>query len=198
MTYSIDFREAVLAHIDSGASIESTSILFSIGTTTIKNWKNLRASTGKLEGAGRPCSPYKIDSEKLKSYVRDNPDAFDPTTVPAGAITNAQLAAWDRALAFQNTRDLLGLVAGIKDVETSPTRGITSSGAIVNGGPIGLNLDNRFSLTSETNKFTVTVDFPTPPLPEPITIIFLIIILVIYINILISKIFLCIVKTILI
>ena len=48
---------------------------------------------------------------------RDNPDAFDPTTVPAGAITNAQLAAWDRALAFQNTRDLLGLVAGIKDVE---------------------------------------------------------------------------------
>ena len=76
MTYSIDFREAVLAHIDSGASIESTSILFSIGTTTIKNWKNLRASTGKLEGAGRPCSPYKIDSEKLKSYVRDNPDAF--------------------------------------------------------------------------------------------------------------------------
>ena len=57
---------------------------------------------------------------------RDNPDAFDPTTVPAGAITNAQLAAWDRALAFQNTRDLLGLVAGIKDVEASPTRGIVS------------------------------------------------------------------------
>ncbi len=89
---------------------------------------------------------------------RDNPDAFDPTTVPAGAITNAQLEAWDRALAFQNTRDLLGLVAGIKDVEASPTRGIVSTGAIVNGGPIGLNLDNRFSLTSETNKFTITVD----------------------------------------
>ena len=52
MTYSIDFREAVLAHIDSGASFGSTSILFSIDTTTIKNWKDLRASTGKLKGSG--------------------------------------------------------------------------------------------------------------------------------------------------
>ena len=76
MTYSIDFREAVLSHIDSGASIESTSILFSIGTTTIKNWKRLRATTGKLAGFGRPCSPYKIDSDKLKAYVKDHPDAF--------------------------------------------------------------------------------------------------------------------------
>ena len=76
MTYSIDFREAVLSHIDSGASIESTSILFSIGTTTIKNWKRLRATTGKLAGSGRPYSPYKIDSDKLKPYVKDHPDAF--------------------------------------------------------------------------------------------------------------------------
>ena len=76
MTYSIDFREAVLSHIDSGTSIESTSILFSIGTTTIKNWKRLRATTGKLAGSGRPCSPYKIDSDKLKAYAKDHPDAF--------------------------------------------------------------------------------------------------------------------------
>ena len=76
MTYSIDFREAVLAHIDSGASIDSTSTLFSIGTTTIKNWKKLRATTGMLTGSGRPCSPYKIDSDKLKAYVKDHPDAY--------------------------------------------------------------------------------------------------------------------------
>ena len=76
MTYSIDFREAVLAHIDSGASIDSTSTLFSIGTTTIKNWKKLRATTGMLKGSGRPCSPYKIDSDKLKAYVKDHPDAY--------------------------------------------------------------------------------------------------------------------------
>jgi hypothetical protein len=50
--------------------------LFSIGTTTIKNWKRLRAQTEKLEGQGRPCNPYKIDTEALKSYIRERPDAF--------------------------------------------------------------------------------------------------------------------------
>ena len=56
----------------------------------------------------------------------------------------------------------------------------------------------RFFFAREIARFTVTVDFPTPPLPEPITIIFLIIRIINYIIILISKIFLCIVKTILI
>jgi transposase len=76
MTYSIDFRKQVLSHIDSGASIETTSKLFSIGTTTIKNWKRLKAETGQLSGSGRPPTPYKIDSDKLKVYVKEHPDAF--------------------------------------------------------------------------------------------------------------------------
>lgn len=76
MTYSIDFRKQVLSHIESGASIESTSTLFSIGTTTIKNWKRLKGVTGQLSGSGRPPTPYKIDSDKLRSYVKDHPDAF--------------------------------------------------------------------------------------------------------------------------
>lgn len=76
MTYSRDFREQVLSHIESGATIESTSILFSIGTTTIKNWKNLKSKTGQLLGSGRPSTPYKINSDELKRYVKENPDAF--------------------------------------------------------------------------------------------------------------------------
>ena len=76
MTYSIDFRKAVLSHLDSGASIESTSILFSIGATTIKNWKRLRSSTGRLVGSGRPPTPYKINSDELRAFIKENPDAF--------------------------------------------------------------------------------------------------------------------------
>ena len=34
--------------------------------------------------------------------------------------------------------------------------------------PIGLNLDNRFTLSSETNKFTVTVDNVTGLIELPI------------------------------
>ena len=76
MTYSVDFRQKVLSHIDSGATIESTSRLFSVGTTTIKQWKKLRRHTGQLVGSGRPHNPYKIDSDKLKSFIKEHPDAF--------------------------------------------------------------------------------------------------------------------------
>ncbi len=76
MTYSLDFREKVLFHIDSGATIESTSTLFSVGTTTIKQWKRLRHQTGQLVGAGRPHNPYKIDSDKLKAFIKEHPDSF--------------------------------------------------------------------------------------------------------------------------
>lgn len=76
MTYSLDFRENVLRHIDNGGTLEAVSSLFSVGTTTIKNWKRLRAQTGKLEGSGRPCNPYKIDADALKLYIKERPDAF--------------------------------------------------------------------------------------------------------------------------
>ena len=76
MTYSLDFRESVLRQIDKGVTLEAVSRLLSVGTTTIKNWKRLRAQTGKLEGSGRPCNSYKIDADALKQYIKERPDAF--------------------------------------------------------------------------------------------------------------------------
>jgi transposase len=76
MTYSLDLRESVLRHIDNGCTLEAVSRLFSVGTTTIRNWKRLRAQTGKLGGSGRPCKPYKLDAEALKLYIKERPDAF--------------------------------------------------------------------------------------------------------------------------
>lgn len=66
----------MLRHIDNGGTLEGVSRLFSVGSTTIKNWKRLRAQTGKLEGSGRPCNPYKIDADALKLYLKERPDAF--------------------------------------------------------------------------------------------------------------------------
>ena len=76
MTYSVDFRKKVLSHLDSGAKIEATSTLFSIGTTTIKTWKKLRVATGKIMGPGRPKNPYKIDAEELKLFLKNRTDSF--------------------------------------------------------------------------------------------------------------------------
>ena len=76
MTYSVDFRKKVLSHMDTGATIDSTSKLFSVGTTTIKQWKKLRHTTGQLMGSGRPHTPYKIDSDTLKQYIKEHPDSY--------------------------------------------------------------------------------------------------------------------------
>lgn len=76
MTYSKDFREQVLSHIDMGATIEEVSKLFSIGTSSIKRWKYNRKQTGSVMGPGRPQKPYKIDDDALKQYLKKHPDAF--------------------------------------------------------------------------------------------------------------------------
>jgi len=76
MTYSKDFREQVLSHIDMGSTIEDVSQLFSVGTSSIKRWKHHRKQTGSVMGPGRPQKPYKIDDAELKQYIKMHPDAF--------------------------------------------------------------------------------------------------------------------------
>ena len=76
MTYSKDFREQVLSHIDMGSTIEDVSKLFSVGTSSIKRWKHNRKQTGSVMGPGRPKKPYKIGDAELKQYIKRHPDAF--------------------------------------------------------------------------------------------------------------------------
>jgi len=54
------------------------------------------------------------------------------------------------------------------DIETIPTRGVRSEPAVVTGTPIGLNLDNKFTLTADTSTFTVTVDNVTGLIELPV------------------------------
>lgn len=114
MTYSIDFREQVLSHIDSGASIESTSALFSIGTTTIKNWKRLKSTTGQLAGSGRPPTPYKIDSDKLRAYVKEHPDAFLNEIAHHFNVTSPAIHAALKRLKITRKKSLLSTKKGVK------------------------------------------------------------------------------------
>lgn len=75
MSYSKDFREQVLSHLDLGSTINEVSKLFSIGTSSIKRWKRNRRDTGEVMGPGRPTGAYKIDEAKLLKYIDENPDA---------------------------------------------------------------------------------------------------------------------------
>ena len=71
--------------------------------------------------------------------------------------TDLNILSRDMA-AFLNFQSIFNFSPGETTTESLPTRGVRSTPAIVNGSPIGLNLDNKFTLTADTNTFTVTVD----------------------------------------
>ena len=91
MAYSVDLRERVIAHLRAGHTQEETSIIFKVGTTTIKNWLALLSETGSLEKRPLDRSPRIFDSEKLNTYVEENPDVLlkDVAAKFNGSVTGA-------------------------------------------------------------------------------------------------------------
>jgi transposase len=75
MSYSKDLRERVLAYKEEGHTIKETSEVFKVGTTTIKAWKKLLSETGKLETKELERKPRKFETEKLRAYIAENPEA---------------------------------------------------------------------------------------------------------------------------
>lgn len=75
MGYSKDLRERVLAYHKEGNTIEKTSEVFKVGTTTISAWKKLLSETGSLDKKKLKRSPRKYESEKLRTYIDENPEA---------------------------------------------------------------------------------------------------------------------------
>jgi transposase len=63
-------------YIDDGHTIKETSEVFKIGTTTIKEWKKLRAETGSLNTRPHERKNTKIDSDRLVSYINEHPDSY--------------------------------------------------------------------------------------------------------------------------
>jgi transposase len=75
MGYSKDLRERVLAYNAEGHTLEKTSEVFKVGTTTISAWKKLLSETGSLEKKELSRKARKFESEKLRAYMEENPEA---------------------------------------------------------------------------------------------------------------------------
>jgi transposase len=76
MAYSIDLRSRVIDFIREGYTQEETGAIFNVGVSTIKRWLALLSETGNLEKRPLNRSASIYDSEKLKAYIEENPDAF--------------------------------------------------------------------------------------------------------------------------
>lgn len=97
MAYSLDFRERSLAMIEEGKSISEVSRIMKVRRGTIREWQ-VRHEQGQL-AAFYPDKrkPYKIDEEKLKSYVEKHPDAYlDEIAQEIGSNPNTVYSALKR------------------------------------------------------------------------------------------------------
>ena len=74
--YSKDFKLAVVAHYWESNTKYATAEKFKIGTTAVIRWSNELERTGDISGvfdiSGRGAR--KIDPEKLKAVVEENPN----------------------------------------------------------------------------------------------------------------------------
>ena len=65
----------MLAYKRAGHTIEETIRVFKVGTTTIKAWNRLLSGRGSLEKKELKWKPRKYETEKLRTYIRENPEA---------------------------------------------------------------------------------------------------------------------------
>lgn len=75
MSYSVDMRERVIQFIKEGGTKTEAAQLFKLSRQTIYNWTHKLESRGTLEDPPPRREWKKIDPEKLKALIKENPDA---------------------------------------------------------------------------------------------------------------------------
>ncbi|WP_126325849.1 IS630 family transposase [Neisseria animalis] len=75
MAYSIDLREKALNHYKQCNNASQTAKTYGISRNTLYLWIQLEKQTGSLKHQVKGQNAAKLDTEKLKQYVGQNPDA---------------------------------------------------------------------------------------------------------------------------
>lgn len=76
MSYSTDYRKRVIEYREEGHTLEETKLTFKVGVSTIRSWERLNEEQGTPAKRALQRSFKKLDPDKLKAYVKANPDAY--------------------------------------------------------------------------------------------------------------------------
>ena len=76
MSYDEKYRRRTLEYRQEGHSLAQTSKVFKVAINTIRNWEKQLKTEGHLKKRTFVRAFKKIDPEKLKAYVKENPDAY--------------------------------------------------------------------------------------------------------------------------
>lgn len=75
MTYSLDLRKKALKYLDKTGDRKKVAEAFGITLRTLANWIR-RMRENCLAPKPRRSSPSLIDSQKLRSFIQEHPDAY--------------------------------------------------------------------------------------------------------------------------
>lgn len=114
MAYSLDFRTRGLDLLDEGYSFKSVSEIMDVGVTSLQRWRK-RQSRGQL-AAEYPSSrvAYKIDEDKLKSYIVDNPDSHLEEIAQAIGSNRSTVHSAMQRLGITRKKRRRNIVSGMK------------------------------------------------------------------------------------
>ena len=76
MAYEEKYKLRTLSYRKEGHTLSQTSAIFKISITTIRKWEKQLREEGNLKRHPITRKFKKIDPEKLRAYIRDNPDAY--------------------------------------------------------------------------------------------------------------------------
>ena len=87
MSYDIKFRQRAIAYMNDGHTQKETATTFKVSTFTLWKWKSQLNETGNLSPKKRKESWKKINPEKLRTYIAENPDAYQRELAEAFGVS---------------------------------------------------------------------------------------------------------------
>src|SRR5215510_12203976 len=76
MAYSVDLRKKVIEYLGAGNTQREAAKTFKLSLNTVNKWHQMYQKKGSLEDEKRNRKFFKIDPEKLKKHVEENPEAY--------------------------------------------------------------------------------------------------------------------------
>ena len=76
MSYSEDLRKKVIGYLRRGNSQREAARVFGINLSTVSEWQKKYQETGDLRNKPLNRTFKKIDPEKIRQYMKANPDAY--------------------------------------------------------------------------------------------------------------------------
>lgn len=76
MAYSLETRQKAIDYWERCNDIEQVIEAYGVSRSTLFSWRQRQQQTGTLVSPPVVRKPRKIDRDKLKAYVEQNPDAY--------------------------------------------------------------------------------------------------------------------------